>query len=56
MKYSSPAEALAEEPAEKYRLIEIGSNQVLLYDRENTAAWIQSDCTVELSEYTRGLR
>jgi len=35
-------------PNERYRAIETGGDEILVYDRQNTAAWLQSDYTVEL--------
>ena len=50
MEHKSAPETLAQSPSERYRLIEPGADQYLIYDRENTAAWIQADHCVEVSE------
>jgi len=37
-----------EEEDERYALIETGGGQCVIYDRENSTAWLQSDTVVDI--------
>jgi hypothetical protein len=37
----------AEETDDRYALLEIGDEDIVIYDREEPSAWLQSDHTVE---------
>ena len=37
------------ETRERYGAIETGNGDLVIYDREETSAWLQSDHTVELA-------
>jgi hypothetical protein len=37
------------ETADRYAALEMGDGDVVIYDREEPSAWLQSDHTVELA-------
>jgi hypothetical protein len=37
------------DPEERYAALETGDGEVVIYDREEPSAWLQSDHTVELA-------
>lgn len=38
-----------EEPDDRYATLEMGDGDIVIYDREEPSAWLQSDHTVELA-------
>lgn len=50
---STPVKTMEEtteiETRERYGAIETGDGDLVIYDREETSAWLQSDHTVELA-------
>ena len=39
---------IGEETEDRYATLEIGDEDIVIYDREEPSAWLQSDHTVEL--------
>lgn len=42
-------ETIESDAQERYGAIETGDGDLVIYDREETTAWLQSDHTVELA-------